>query len=78
LLFFQVNLGEPGYKERYYAEKFGALDLEEIDKIKKDTVCAVSILGIICCDLPYYTQSWFIMENFKNSMPKKVFQCENF
>jgi len=66
LLFFQVKLGEPGYKERYYAEKFGALGLEEIDKIRKDTVCAVSILEIICCHLLYHTQSWFIMEKFTN------------
>lgn len=36
--FSQVKLGEAGYKERYYAEKFGVSTPEEIDKVRSDTV----------------------------------------
>lgn len=35
---FQVKLGEPGYKERYYAEKFGEEESKLIDDIRRDVV----------------------------------------
>ncbi|KAM7472699.1 hypothetical protein LguiA_010882 [Lonicera macranthoides] len=34
----KVKLGEPGYKERYYSEKFGVSGPDEIDEIRKKTV----------------------------------------
>lgn len=34
-----VRLGEPGWKERYYQEKFECKTPEEIDAVRRDVVC---------------------------------------
>lgn len=44
---FQVRLGEPGYKERYYSEKFGLSSPMEINEVRQDVVSALLVYSFV-------------------------------
>ena len=59
--YVQVKLGEPGWRERYYEEKFGARTPEQIEEIHRDVVSFslaargnIFFLQYLCC--LWYTQ----------------------
>ena len=39
----QIKLGEAGWRERYYEEKFGARTPDQIEEIRRDVVSIVEV-----------------------------------
>ena len=44
----QIKLGEPGWRERYYEDKFGARTPEQIEEIRRHVVSIMEVYLIYC------------------------------
>ncbi len=53
-----VRLGEPGWRERYYREKFEAKTMEEIEEIQRDVVRLPPYITISHCYYSFFVSEW--------------------
>lgn len=62
LLFFltQVKLGYPGWKQRYYKEKFGAESSQHIETKRKELVCLKAILSYFILSI-FFLAFYFLL-----------------
>jgi hypothetical protein len=57
MFFYQVKLGEPGWKERYYEEKFSAKSLDEMEAVRRDVVSTCTTVATdFECTLSYFCE----------------------
>lgn len=65
-----MKLGEPGYKERYYSEKFGVSDPQKFNEVRMDVVSTpVKYITMVCL---FFIRLW--LSHFFNFMQCIYFQ----